>query len=225
MNRSASVLALAALAAAGFAPAQAQQELRGQVIVNLQCGKCHEQGAMGAPRIGDRDAWIPRLKEGVDPLVRRAMRGHDNMPARGGLAQLTDSEFRSAVVYMFTGRDSSDQVDQAPAAAAEPSPYRKTVGGIEFDLGVVPAQRGVYHVNVGLHDAATRSELRNAIVDARVASPLNGQTKRLQPAKVNGMTGYGNDFSMAGNDPYTVTVWVRLKPGDQPVQTRFDYKP
>ena len=230
MNRSGSLLALATLAAAGFAPAQAQQqELRGEVIVQMQCAKCHEQGTLGAPRIGDRDAWIPRLKEGVDPLVRRAMRGHDNMPARGGMAQLTDGEFRNAVVYMFNGGNGNvfngNQAERPAAAAPEPSPYRKTVEGIEFDLGVVPAQRGVYHVNVGLHDAATRAELKNAIVDARVATPLNGQTKRLQPGRVNGMTGYGNDFSMPGTEAYTVTVWVRRKAGEQPIQTRFDYKP
>ena len=222
MNRSASVLALAALAAGGYASAQAQQDLRGEVIVKMQCAKCHEQGAMGAPKIGDRNAWIPRLKEGVDPLVRRAIRGHDNMPARGGLAQIMDSEFRGAMLYMFNGVQAERPASTSPV---DTSPYRKTVEGIDIDLGVVPSPSGIYHVNVALHDAATRTEVKNAIVDARVATPLNGQTKRLQPAKVNGMTGYGNDFSMPGNEPYTITVWVRPKAGEQPIQTRFDYKP
>jgi cytochrome c5 len=75
----------------------------GEEIVKAQCFKCHETGKGGAPKIGDRDAWIPRLKEGLDSTVRSAMKGHGGMPARGGLADLTDSELRSAVIYLFRG--------------------------------------------------------------------------------------------------------------------------
>jgi len=75
----------------------------GEEIVKAQCYKCHETGKGGAPKIGDRDAWIPRLKEGLDSTVRSAMKGHGGMPARGGLADLTDSELRSAVIYLFRG--------------------------------------------------------------------------------------------------------------------------
>jgi cytochrome c5 len=71
--------------------------------VKAQCIKCHEAGKGGAPKIGDRDAWIPRLKEGLESTVRSAMKGHGGMPARGGLADLTDSELRSAVIYLFRG--------------------------------------------------------------------------------------------------------------------------
>jgi len=75
----------------------------GEEVVKAQCIKCHETGKGGAPKIGDRDAWIPRLKEGLDSTVRSAMKGHGGMPARGGLADLTDSELRSAVIYLFRG--------------------------------------------------------------------------------------------------------------------------
>jgi cytochrome c5 len=75
----------------------------GEEIVKAQCFKCHESGKGGAPKIGDRDAWIPRLKEGLESTVRSAMKGHGGMPARGGLADLTDSELRSAVIYLFRG--------------------------------------------------------------------------------------------------------------------------
>lgn len=86
--------------AAGAAHAQARQ-LTGEQVVKAQCVKCHEQGLRGAPKIGDRAAWIPRMKNGVDPLVLAAIRGHDGMPARGGMASFTDAEFRAAVLYMF----------------------------------------------------------------------------------------------------------------------------
>jgi cytochrome c5 len=77
----------------------------GEEVVKAQCIKCHETGKGGAPKIGDRDAWIPRLKEGLDSTVRSAMKGHGGMPARGGMADLTDSELRSAVIYLFRGPD------------------------------------------------------------------------------------------------------------------------
>lgn len=76
-------------------------ERTGEQIVRAQCSKCHQKGVNGAPKIGDHDAWIPRLKDGLDPLVRSAINGHGSMPARGGLANLTDSELRSAIIYMF----------------------------------------------------------------------------------------------------------------------------
>lgn len=77
----------------------------GEEVVKAQCIKCHETGKGGAPKIGDRDAWIPRLKDGLESTVRSAMKGHGGMPARGGMADLTDSELRSAVIYLFRGPD------------------------------------------------------------------------------------------------------------------------
>lgn len=76
-------------------------ERSGQQIVEAQCSKCHRDGVGGAPKIGDRSAWIPRLKPGLDVVVRSAINGHGGMPARGGMADLTDSELRSAIIYMF----------------------------------------------------------------------------------------------------------------------------
>ena len=73
----------------------------GKQIVEVQCIKCHKAGVGGAPKIGDRDAWIKRGAAGMDSLVRSAINGHGGMPARGGMADLTDSEIRGAVVYMF----------------------------------------------------------------------------------------------------------------------------
>ena len=43
-------------------------------VVRSQCAKCHEAGVGGAPKIGDRAAWIPRLKQGVDSLVRSVIK-------------------------------------------------------------------------------------------------------------------------------------------------------
>ena len=73
----------------------------GKEIVETQCVKCHGTGVNGAPKIGDRAAWTPRVKQGLDVVVRSAIHGHGAMPPRGGMADLTDAEIRSAIVYMF----------------------------------------------------------------------------------------------------------------------------
>jgi len=76
-------------------------ERTGEQIVKTQCVKCHGQGLNGAPRIGDKAAWIDRAKLGFDSVVRSAINGHGAMPSRGGMPNLTDSEMRAAVTYMF----------------------------------------------------------------------------------------------------------------------------
>lgn len=73
----------------------------GEQIVEARCVKCHQAGVGGAPRIGDRAAWIPRLSRGLDVTVRSAINGHGAMPPRGGVADLSDAELRSAIIYMF----------------------------------------------------------------------------------------------------------------------------
>ena len=76
-------------------------ERTGKEIVEAQCIKCHGTGVGGAPKIGDRAAWTPRVGEGLDVVVRSAIHGHGAMPPRGGMADLTDDEIRRAIVYMF----------------------------------------------------------------------------------------------------------------------------
>jgi cytochrome c5 len=73
----------------------------GEQIVQAQCVKCHQTGEGGAPKIGDRAAWIPRATQGLDAVVRSAIKGHGGMPSRGGMPDLTDAEMRKATIYML----------------------------------------------------------------------------------------------------------------------------
>src|SRR4029079_18910715 len=73
----------------------------GEQIVKTQCIKCHGTGIDGAPRIGDKAAWIDRARLGFDGLVRPPIQDHGAMPARGGMPNRTDAEIRAAVTYMF----------------------------------------------------------------------------------------------------------------------------
>lgn len=81
-------------------PYSSPQTKTGDQLVQEKCRECHAEGKNGAPRIGDLAAWKPRLQSGVEPLVRSAIRGHKGMPARGGMAGLSDADIRAAVAYM-----------------------------------------------------------------------------------------------------------------------------
>jgi cytochrome c5 len=233
---------LAAALAAVSGSVYGAHHLTGEQVVQLQCISCHGTGVNGAPRIGDREAWVPRLRDGVDALVRSATHGHGAMPARGGMAQLTDRQLREAVIYLFNGYVPA-AAGAAPAAGAPPDPYRKVIDGTEIILGVtsaetlrgqngatgtmhggVPSGSGYYHVNVSLHDAASHAEIRDAVVAARVASALSGETKRLEAMEINHATSYGNYFRLTGRDPYIVTVEIVRAQRAQPIQARFDLR-
>ena len=72
----------------------------GEQVVKERCQECHAEGKHGSPKLGDMNAWKPRLTKGVDPLVKSAIGGHKGMPARGGMANLSDAEMQAAVEYM-----------------------------------------------------------------------------------------------------------------------------
>ena len=72
----------------------------GEQVVKERCQECHAEGKNGSPKLGDMAAWKPRLTKGVDPLVKSAIGGHKGMPARGGMANLSDAEMKAAVEYM-----------------------------------------------------------------------------------------------------------------------------
>lgn len=76
-------------------------ERTGQQVVEQSCGKCHETGENNAPKTGDRAAWTPRVAKGLASVYDSALKGHAGMPARGGMAELSDAEVKRAVEYMF----------------------------------------------------------------------------------------------------------------------------
>lgn len=91
--------------------------VNGEALVASRCIECHGAGAnKGAPRIGEVADWQPRLQKGVDRLVKSAIRGHNKMPARAGMASLSDNEVRGAVVYMVVHLKPPAQ-SQSPAPA------------------------------------------------------------------------------------------------------------
>jgi len=89
-----------AAAAAPVAGAVAPGKIDGKKIFETTCFACHGTGAAGAPKAGDKAAWAPRLKEGMNALYANALKGKNAMPPKGGNAALSEAEIRAAVDYL-----------------------------------------------------------------------------------------------------------------------------
>ena len=79
----------------------------GKAIFGHLCTTCHSTGATGAPKITDKSAWAPRIKEGIATLVKHAIDGYtgpdgNHMPAKGGNPALTDAQVEATVKWMVS---------------------------------------------------------------------------------------------------------------------------
>ncbi len=82
------------------APAAAAAGSRsGEQIYAAICGACHEAGVAGAPKTGDKAAWAPRIKLGLDGLLKSAIAGKNAMPPRGG-SDATDDELKDTIKFI-----------------------------------------------------------------------------------------------------------------------------
>lgn len=77
---------------------------QGKQVYDQACFTCHAQGIAGAPKIGDKALWEPRIAKGMDTLVNNAINGFQGesgvMPPKGGFMNLSDEEVTAAVAYM-----------------------------------------------------------------------------------------------------------------------------
>jgi cytochrome c5 len=114
----------------GAAPGAASGAARsGEEIVKSACAACHDTGAAGAPKTGDKAAWGARIKTGLDALLADAIKGKGAMPPRGGLPDLSDLELARAIVFMANQSGASFKEPAGPgptaAAGAAPAPAKK----------------------------------------------------------------------------------------------------
>jgi len=79
-------------------------------IYNTVCMACHDTGAAGAPKLGDKAAWADRLAKGKETLINNAINGLGAaMPPRGGNPNLTDEELKATVEYMLETVDGNNE--------------------------------------------------------------------------------------------------------------------
>jgi len=74
--------------------------VNGKAVYDKICVACHQVSVAGSPRLGDREAWAPRIKQGLDTLVQSVLKGKGAMPPRAGNPSLSESEARAAVEFM-----------------------------------------------------------------------------------------------------------------------------
>lgn len=68
------------------------------------CMVCHAHAAAQAPLAGFAPAWQPRLKQGMDVLLRHTEEGLRGMPQRGQCADCTADELRALIQFMSQGQ-------------------------------------------------------------------------------------------------------------------------
>lgn len=88
--------------AAPAAAAKGGDKGKGKAVFDSTCAACHATGVAGAPKVGDKAAWAPRIKAGLDALHASALKGKGAMPPKGGNTSLPDADVAAAVDYMVS---------------------------------------------------------------------------------------------------------------------------
>ena len=76
----------------------------GKGVYDMACQACHNPGIAGAPKTGDKAAWVSRIDQGMDTLNGHAINGYQGadgvMPAKGGNMSLSNDDVINAVAFM-----------------------------------------------------------------------------------------------------------------------------
>lgn len=73
----------------------------GERVYNQSCMVCHAAGVAGAPKLGDKAAWAPRIAKGMETLLTHAINGFNAMPARGTCMSCSDAELEESIKWMI----------------------------------------------------------------------------------------------------------------------------
>ena len=88
----------------GPATAAAALPADGTAAYETACQACHGAGIAGAPKVGDKAAWQPRIAQGKETLYNHAIQGFNGktgvMPAKGGRADWPDDLVKQAVDHI-----------------------------------------------------------------------------------------------------------------------------
>lgn len=74
----------------------------GQQHYDQVCHICHETGLAGAPKFGDKADWAPRIAEGMDTMMKRAIQGYKAMPPKGTCTSCSDEDIKKTIEYMVS---------------------------------------------------------------------------------------------------------------------------
>lgn len=98
---SAAPVQVAAAAAGGAnAAVPAGGGVNAKSVYDASCVACHGASVAGAPKLGDKAAWAPRMKQGMDTLYQSVLKGKGAMPPKGGNMALSEGDIKAAVDFM-----------------------------------------------------------------------------------------------------------------------------
>lgn len=72
----------------------------GARIYQENCSVCHAEGKLGAPKLGDKAAWAPRIRKDMDILFTHVIKGYNRMPPKGTCIACSNEEVLAAAKYM-----------------------------------------------------------------------------------------------------------------------------
>ena len=75
----------------------------GEQVYGTFCIACHGTGAAGAPIKGDAAAWGPRIAQGEETLIKHALAGFNEMPAKGTCSNCSADEIIATVKFLIQG--------------------------------------------------------------------------------------------------------------------------
>lgn len=78
----------------------AEEADAGKTIYDTKCMACHAAGVAGAPKLGDKAAWAPRIEAGMDAMMANAINGKAAMPPKGTCMECSDADLKAVVEYM-----------------------------------------------------------------------------------------------------------------------------
>ena len=73
----------------------------GKVVYDENCSVCHNEGKLGAPIIGDKEAWKSLIAKNMDVLIINTLNGPLH-PKSGACKHCSDSEVIEAIKYMVS---------------------------------------------------------------------------------------------------------------------------
>lgn len=74
----------------------------GKKVYDTACFACHATGVANSPILGNKEAWAPRIAQGMDVLYATSLKGKGAMPPKGGNLNLEDAKVKAAVDYMVS---------------------------------------------------------------------------------------------------------------------------
>jgi len=76
------------------------KQSEGEKIYNESCSACHANAAIGAPVVGDAEAWSEVMKKGLDAVYENGINGINGMPPKGG-ADISDELMKKTIDFMI----------------------------------------------------------------------------------------------------------------------------